>query len=302
VKDELKRSLLPSQATLLLSRDTPPVLQTTARAQCRDVVDLGGPADQGEDAQDDGVVDHVSHDGRLDAVVQHQVEHHHAQEPGVDPAEQALVGVSIAELAVGHDHGCADHPGAAVLQEGLQRSEREEVGHRDDHCRVELLHHPKGDEVEELQRQRQAEEHHAPEEDLLEHAGVQADPHPLEEAGVLADRAEGSSVDCEHDDRAEHGPGEDEPHLAEALAGDAVTDQVADGHGQVVAPQEAQDRQDDRAAAYHDQVFSSQGQARDRKAGAVVGGPHEGLLKGFVHRSWNSRVGKELTKVYGHQR
>lgn len=82
------------------------------------------------DAEDDRVVNEVGHDRGDDPVVEHQVEHHHADEPRVEVPDGSEVRMTVAERG-GCVQDCSGHHPVVGLRElGLDDAERCPVGKR----------------------------------------------------------------------------------------------------------------------------------------------------------------------------
>lgn len=96
----------------------------------------------------DHVIGSVCHHGGDEAIVEHQPEEHHPEEPRVHEAEQTEVCVTASEVSVGTDDGRTDCPRHGV-ELGLEQTKGQPVGDRQEQVHVEPVHQAEGDPVEE---------------------------------------------------------------------------------------------------------------------------------------------------------
>ena len=223
---------------------------------------LGGHRTEGED---DRVVHEVHRDRGQEAVVEQQPEQQHAGEPGVDPTDQAEVLVRVAEGRGRRDDGRTEHPGDRVVTHELrlQRVEGRPVGQRDEPVHVEPLDQPERDEVREHQEDHGIQEHEHTEDELLEHAGVEAEPQGL---GGLDRLRVGADVTVTHqsgEQRHTTTPHEEGPDAFHAGEDQAVALELGPVHEHVPAPEVVQEQEAHEADRQLAQVDAGDHVGRD---------------------------------------
>lgn len=86
----------------------------------------------GRYCEDDDIVQYMNDDCREQAVFEHQPEHYHADEPGIDHVEPAVTFVCFPELTVRTDDGRSDRPACWMIEVFLKCSEGSKVRYRDE--------------------------------------------------------------------------------------------------------------------------------------------------------------------------
>lgn len=180
-----------------------------------------------DNREDEQVVQEVHEDCGGQAVREHHVEEEHAEEPAVEPAEQTLVLVTVAEERVGGDDASGDRPVSRISEVLMQPAEGEEVGDGREQVDGQELEDAEAEEAEEQEIHDQGDddgvqEDQPAEADFFHNAGPEADHEAAcnDALGVAVFLA--AVVGAEHAPRGDAAaPREDRPRGGDPVPGAA---------------------------------------------------------------------------------